>query len=464
MVSISSFLDKTIATGLLIVIALTALVQGVVEPWAVLLFEILIAILVLCWGIKAIIEKRLELIIPATIWPVAGLLGLGLIQAISITGADGIRRSLSFDVEATRGAVLLIIALLIGGLVAGNFLIHRDRLEWLSKWLTIYGLALALFAIAQYFIGPGNLWFNLWQNTSESPFGTFVNRNHFAGYMELLLPWPLVRIILRRGHWQEQLFYGIAAAWIGAAAIISLSRGGMVSILVELIFIAGCSRYFSGDKSRRNKGNIVQIGALALILVAITTGVLWMSGEKVINRITTGQNSEIRTDEEAQTFATARGDLWRESWRVFSAHPFIGVGLGAFQIAYPIYSGDQGLSKVVGQAHNDYLQMLTDGGIIGGALVIWFLLICCRGMARGVKTREPVRRAAALAGGTALLGMLTHSLFDFNLQLPSHGLLFLVSASLLWQAGQRVTEPLEAELLQAAALKDPIIEFQGSLQ
>ena len=107
----------------------------------------------------------------------------------------------------------------------------------------------------------------------------------------------------------------------------------------------------------------------------------------------------------------------RENW-------LTGVGLGAFETAYPIYSKSNG-SVIVSQAHNDYLQIVADCGVLGGALAIWFVIVLFKNLVRAVHHSDDVTSVMALGCGGGLVAMLVHSLFDFNLQIPSNALLFL---------------------------------------
>ena len=464
-VKTSAFLEQTIAIGLLVVMVFTVLAHGAVEPWSVLLFELLMTVLMLLWATKVLIDKKLILIVPHTVWPLVALLALGLVQSISVTGADGFQKSLSLDVEATHNVVLIIICLIAGILIAGNFWVSHHRLELLAKWLTFYGLALAIFAIIQHLTWNERFYWLRW-NASYAPFGPFVNRNHFAGYMELLLPWPVAMMLRRWGHWQELLFYGLAAAWIGVAAILTLSRGGMISILAELMLIVVLSLRLTHYRSkhtphssRKGRTLLLQFAAIVVILATIMSGVLWLSGQRIINRITTGQETEGNVALPAQTFAGSRGVFWLASWTIFQANALTGVGLGAYETAFSIYGGEKivGGQAVVDRAHIDYLQSLTDGGIIGGLIVLWFLIVLWRAAKRGLQLADPLRQTVALACVVSLFGLLVHSLFDYNLQLPSHSLLFVSYAAIL---GQLSTLAIEATPVPGPSL---VAEGVGNL-
>lgn len=451
-----TLLEKMIALGFVIVLASTALAFGTVEPWSILLFELQITLLMLLWGAKAIVGKEIRFFVPTVVGPLIALWLLGLLQSFSYTGADGVRKSLSLNVDATRGVLLLLTCLVAGALLAGNFLATRERLQWLAKWITIYGLALALFGIVQYLASNGQIY---WLRSTSRPtfFGPFFNRNHFAGYLELLLPWPITLALLRSEYKQEILFYSLVAVWLGIAAVVTLSRGGMISLLAELLLLAALSHrlFVEKENDQRKKLWRPQIIAVVSIFIAIVTGSLWISKEQLVRRLTTGQEMGVSSDTPAQSFETSRGEIWRKGWQIFQAHPFFGAGMGAYGVAYTIYTGDNGLNQIdTDYAHNDYLQALTDGGIVGGAIVIWFLVLASRAMGRGLRVKDKTLRAVSLACSAGLVGILVHSIFDFNLQLPSHSLLFVSYLAILDRLSALALEAPPQQLLRPVVMAE----------
>lgn len=430
-------MEKTIVTGLLVLIVFSALAHGTVEPWSVLVFEIVVSVLLLLWAAQMVVERRLRLRIPAAFWPVLALTILAIAQSLAYSGSDGLRRSLSLDVDATRGAVMMLLAMLAAMLLAANFLATDERRQTLLKFLTWYGLILALFGLIQYFGWNGRYYWIRLHEGESTPFGPFANRNHFAGYMELLLAWPAVALLQRTRPRDEKLVYAVAAAWIGLAAIFTMSRGGMIAIVAELLLIAALSGYVLRKPTEKPphilRERFKQGGVILAILAAIVVGVLWLGAERVVNRLSPDQPETPQS-----SFAASRGQVWRGALKVFRAYPWTGAGLGAFDVSYAIHSGETGRDGVVtGHAHNDFLQILADAGLVGAAILIWFLWTLVRGWQRGLKSESLVQRTTALACCAALFGLLVHSLFDFNLQLPSHALLFLVLASIDTNKGVR---------------------------
>ncbi len=425
-------LGRMIAVGFLLAVVFTALAHGAVEPWSVFVFEAIVLALVTVWAIKIIADKRLVITIPKTALPVAALVMVGLAQSLAVEDGAGRWTSLSKNVEATRGAVTVLIFLLVAFIIAANFFVTRERLLALANFLVIYGLAMALFALVQHFTWNGKFYWLRPNTVSISPFGPFVNHNHFSGYMEMLIAVPIALIITRAVSREMRLMCGFAAVMMGIASIMSLSRGGMISLAAEMIFIVFVSlklarkrRQTSGERAARARFPFAASQALAAVFIAaiIIAGVFWIGADAVITRVTQGQ--DVSAGGEKESFHSSRGWVWRDTLSMISANPLLGVGLGAYGTAFPIYSKSDGSLRVP-QAHNDYLQVLADCGIVGGIIALWFLVALFRSFAAGVRLHDPLLRALALAGGAGAFAILVHSVFDFNLQLPSNALLFLL--------------------------------------
>ena len=431
----SNLLDKAIVCGLLAAVVFTTLALGTVEAWSVAIFELIVVVLMLLWAAKVIVEKRIEIRIPPAALPLGALVLVGLAQSIALTGSSGQTSSLSMDVEATRGAVAVIFFLFVSFLIAANFFDTPQRLRALANFLIIFGLALAVFALVQHFTWEGKLyWMRRVTSSGAGTGGPFVNRNHFAGYMEMLIPIPVALAFSRTTRGETRMFYGFAAAIMSIAEAASLSRGGMVSLAAGLLFLAAISVRRSRDRShpeRKSSFNLHPAFLIVVMLAAIAAGVVWIGADfDILKRIT--------HDPLTTTLATDRRGVWGDTLTMFRAHPILGIGLGAFETVYPIYGRGDG-SFVIQFAHNDYLQVLADGGIVGGAIALWFIIVIARAVMQVTRSADPFLRALGLGSAAGVFALLVHSLFDFNLQIPSNALLFLLLAAILSRAGAAVS-------------------------
>jgi len=426
-------LDKAIAVLLLAIVAFTALAHGAVEAWSVAAFQAMTILVMLAWAWKAAIEKRIRINVPSAALPLAALALLGLAQSAF---------DLSMDAEATSYATAGLFFMLLLFVAGANCFDERARLHSLSTFIVALGLALAVFALVQHFTWNGNIYWVRPNTQGGTPFGPFVNRNHFAGYMEMIIPLPLAFVMLRAGRSEARLFYGFAAAVMGLSLIVSLSRGGMISLLSSLVFVAALGTWMKA-RSRNERPTIMSrllhpASVLLLVGTAIIAGIIWIGPDPVVKRLAQDIGQEVTQDGLAQPGSPAtpasRPTIWRDTLELIKANPVVGVGLGAFATAYPIYSQGDG-SIVIAQAHNDYLQVLADAGVVGLGLALWFLVLVFRQVARGVRSRDPLVAALALGSGGGVFAMLVHSLVDFNLQLPSNALMFLLLSATATRAG-----------------------------
>jgi len=439
-------IDSIIALGLMVVMAGATLAFGAVEPGAMAALGLSIIALLVLWGIKGVVDRRLEIIAPSTALPLVALISLGVLQGVTITGSGGKRSSISLDAEATRLATEVLLTLLIAFLLSANFLAKAPALTWLRNFLIFFGLALAVFGLIQRFTWNGKFYWMIELSVQPpSPFGPFVNHSNFAGFVEMIAPIPVALILRRAVRGGLAVFYGFAAAMMGLAVIMSLSRGGMISLVAGLMFVVAFG--FKGSRDRgvgsrewgMGKGKsplpiplaASRAGAIIVMLITIGVGVWWIGADPVIRRVEESKLAPKSMDAgRGETFFRSRGWIWRDTAAMIRDRWALGVGIGAYQTAFPIYSSHDG-SLLVGQAHNDYLQIMADAGVFGAVIALWFIFLVARDTVRASRHGSRVMSGTALGAAGGMFALFVHSLFDFNLQIPSNALLFLVLTSVV---------------------------------
>jgi O-antigen ligase len=437
----SAFFEKALLVILLLAVVFSALAQGVVDAWSIAVFELLGVLSILGFGCRLVAQKNLQINLPTLLLPVVAFLILGLAHSLSFTDGAGERQSLSRDVEATRKAIFVLFFLVAFLIIAANLLTNRKRLSTVLNFLVGYGLAMAMFSLVQFFTWNGKFYWFRPNRNGASPFGPFVSHNHFAGYMEMLIPLAVVMALAEGRKLEARLFYGFSALLMSTAAVASLSRGGMISLAATVLFIAFCQVTLRISRQSRRGSPAPSPGRSATLIkglllacaavVAIFIGILWVGPDRLAGRMTGNGAGGAANQEE--TFFTSRGWIWQDTWTMIKANPVLGVGIGGFETAYPQYSHSDG-ALIVGQAHNDYLQVLADAGLLGGLLALWFLALIFREIFRGIKSRDALLSAIAQGSGAGIFAILVHSIFDFNLQLPSNALLFLLLVAVLSQS------------------------------
>ncbi|HEY6329007.1 MAG TPA: O-antigen ligase family protein [Blastocatellia bacterium] len=418
-------IDATITIGLLAALVFTALAFGGVEPWARALFELLVTGLTALWVLRTIVAGRIKLQVPAVALPLALLMVWAAVQGIPRQGPSGNFASISMDAEASRNTAVVLLFLLLYTLLCTTFFAATERIQAAVKFLIIYGAVLALFALIQGLTWNGAFYWV--RPTQVHGFGPFANRDHFAGYMEMLAPLPVALLIAGVVPRDLRPLTAFAAVIMGTSIVASLSRGGILSFIIGVAFVLAASETRSDMRGRRG----LKILAAAAILAGVVAGTLWIGAAPIINRAAESLNQSAGS----QPDYYSRKWLWRDTWALIQKHPLTGTGAGAFETAFPAYSHGAG-QYIVQQSHNDYLQLAADCGVTGAVFGAGFLVLLYRAYKRALNSGNRSLSAITLGCGGGIFALLTHSLFDFNLQILSNALLFLFLVAIIYAIGK----------------------------
>lgn len=365
-------------------------------------------------------------------WPLVGMIVLGLFQLLPLRAPDNAglslspAKSLSLDPYATRLVLVQVASLLIYFAATLIFTDMPRRLRTLVRTITIFGFFLAMFGLTQSFTSDGTrvYWFR--QLAQSTAFGPFINRHHFAGYMELTIALPLGLLFSGAIERYKRPLYAFAAAMMGVALIMTNSRGGIISLGAEILFLAvvagpGLNRGERQPRGRRIRSALLRAGLAFGLIVVLIGGTIAIGGSEVFTRLLGTPSAEDPT--------TGRGHFWNVTLDVIKAYPVVGSGLGSFSVIYTRYDTRNGYLRLE-QAHNDFLQTLADGGIVGGALGLGFILILFRQGFTRRETEDKFRRGVATGALAGCFAVLVHSFFDFTLHTTANALLFLILAAL----------------------------------
>jgi O-antigen ligase len=398
-----------IRTGICVLVAFAVLAHGAVEPWSEAVLEIGAAVLLLVWSWKVLTLGELKWVWNPLLWP---LLGFWLVAAfqlvIGITAVPFLSR-----IELLKYSAL--VALFFLCVQSYRTRAHWRRFVW---FLLSLGFAVSLFAILQHFTFNGKLYWVRELQYGGIPFGPYVNRNHFAGLMELLIP-PGLAIQILGGERRDQLPLVTLFTLLPIGALfLSASRGGIISFAAEVAFLTILI------VARRREKKV--LGAAALILTLGAILVSWLGIGAALDRFATYKKLE--------TSEGRRVEMLHDSLRIFQDHRVLGTGLGTLQEVFPLYETFyDGL--VVNHSHNDYAEALAETGAIGALCGLVFL-VSLFWMAWKILNVEGDPRSFAYHAGAlvACLGLLVHAGVDFNFHVPSNALIFLLQAALATSA------------------------------
>ena len=408
-------LESFIFGNLVFTAILAVLAYGTVKPWSLVLFELNALLIAVLLAVRFTFDSQADF----------GQWRLALpLLALSVWGAvQFVVPALSLDSQATKEAAVKVLASVVYFLAALHTLRSSERRRKVLIVLTVFGFAVSVFAILQRLTYNGKMYWIRPVSPYIAPYGPYGNYNHFAGFVELILPLPLAYLLFARINFEQRILWLIGVILMAVALILSGSRGGVLALGVELLtmmLIAVWAQRQGLQAEFNLAGNkLIAGGALAAVLLLVA----WIGYEPLSQRF-----SLLRQGTGEYSLVT-RTEYWRGAWRMIQDHPVTGVGLGAFPTAYPAYGRSSVKNERLEHTHNDYLQLLTDAGLIGGLIGVWFLVELLRLARRQVRQLKQMRtqeRALILGGYVAVLGIGIHSFLDFNLQIAANALLFLL--------------------------------------
>lgn len=387
----------------LLVFAVAA--HGAVEDWARTLLEIGTALSFLVWTVRAFIKRESQLVISPLLLPLAFFLLVVCSQWVFHATASSYSTRMDLD--------LLLADILILFLTSQAF---RTIEDWRGfVWFGMaFGFFISLFGILQHLTFNGKLYWLRTMHFGGIPFGPYVNRNHFAGFAELIIPLSLVPLVLGKVRRERWFLVALFAVVPIGALFLSASRGGIVSFAVEL------GALLAWLLVRRTFGtHLLSAGAVLLLAVLMVS---WLGVQEAVGRFSSLQSLEVT--------AGKRASMRADTWKIFLDHPLMGTGLGTLQTVFPAYETLYD-GKVVNHSHNDYLEALAETGLAGGLCCAWFLGVLFFDSLRRLTQPGPSFISTLhLSGLIACLGLLAHSLVDFNLHIPANAMLFFVMANL----------------------------------
>jgi O-antigen ligase len=332
-------------------------------------------------------------------------------------------RPLSFDAAATRLA-LARAALYVLVFWSARAVFSRGGLRTVVRTIAWFGLALSVIAIVQHALSPTRL-YGLWPPLSRAsmpaPYGPFINRNDLATWLIIALPltagYVLARIEAARASRSIESAVDARTIWLGAALCLmvaalfaSTSRSGLAG------GAAGCLCLLAVSRPRLRPGRrlaaVISIAAIVALAGAYTNLPALLA----------------RVEDAFETDLAGRAAIWSETTAIVRDFWVSGVGVGAFARAMMVY---QQSSREIffNHAHNEYLQLLTEGGLLLAVPVAVALLsgFWLTGRALSADRRSMFFMRAGAAGG--LVAACVQAIWDTGIRLPANGVLFAIAAA-----------------------------------
>jgi O-antigen ligase len=350
-------------------------------------------------------------------------------EALSIAAGGPVVRgwgTLSLAPSLSLGQLFLYFCcFLFGYLVWSHIRIKKD-MEIFVWTLLASAVFQSFYGLAGFFSGSETIWGFRKIDYQGSATGTFINRNHFSGYLEMIFPISLGYVLAMANFFsrkpgdrlrekllwfgqerqQKMFLLSVISVLIGLGIFFSYSRMGIFVFFVTILLLIFA---ISAFKIRRKRSFKVVRTIFLVVLVAVATNGI----DPIFKRFS---NENVLKD--------ARATFFANSFKLIGQYPLTGVGLGGFVYAYPtvrkIY--DPGL---VDHAHNDYLELAAEAGLIAALLLVAAALIALVwAVGRWRKRRDPLVRGVTLGAVLGIVAILIHSLTDFNLQIPANAATF----------------------------------------
>jgi O-antigen ligase len=390
---------------------------GAVQPWAWATLTALALLLLFAWGVGCVQQGVLRIAWSPLYWPALGFFFLGAMQFFA---------HLTLDRVSARESLLklgtdLILFFLAGQLLAAG----ADRSRVLVGFgfaVAVFAFVLSMFAILQFFTSGGQIY---WVVMSPGwTFGPYVNHNHYAGLMEMLIPISVTYIFSRPRHDPIRFLLGFAVLFPIASLLLSGSRGGLISLLAEVLILGGILALRGPGSSRKSLATAATLG-----ITAAAALFFWADPGSISKRLAT----IVQLGGPAEAELGNRLVAARDSLHILRDHPWLGIGLGSFPVAFPQYQSFPS-DFLWDHAHNDYAEALTETGVAGGALMlvalVMFFRLAFRHLGERLRTEAGWIQLGAAVG---CVGLLVHSFFDFNLHIPANAAWFAVCAAIAVQ-------------------------------
>ncbi len=421
MTRLSRALDAGIEIGVVALLLFAPLPYGGVRPWAQAAIEAGVAVVAALWLVRMLAAGEFTVRRHPAFWPGCLMAAVVMLQAL-VPGR-------SVSPYATGESARLYLAYFVLLVVLSGYLSTRARILRLTWTLVALGAAAAVLGLMNFALGAQPLLWLPKSLTHDRLTTTFLNPNHQALYfsMSLFLALGLLLRPSRRGD-SDTRMAGRGSRRLGASVVLvglifvlgmalalTMSRGAIVSTLgglVILLVLVAAGR-------ARGRLPFLIVGGL----VATTAYAAWVGLESTAARLISVARDPV---------VELRWPIWEATLRMAMETPLLGVGLGGFQDAFTrVRPTAVAFDKLIDFAHNDYLQLFAEAGVVGLGLLVWALVAFGMFVVRRLRQRrDPFVKGLTIGGTCALVVAALHSLVDFGLHRPGNALVVVAVAAL----------------------------------
>jgi O-antigen ligase len=446
---------KIIDYGILGLIVLSPLPAASVYEWSILVIQLAVLVMLGAYILMTEKPQNNELLMNSLKWPKVLFIGFFVFLVVQVVplpkflvkifslSSYSFQESFLPDFSNLKLVSFSLIpthTLREGLEILSYFLLGFIIIKTVTDWrqiVRIYyaligmGVFQALYGLFELYNKNPRILFYEKMYHLDSVTGTFVNRNHFSGYMEMVIPLAIGLAIAKTSlhsltemRWRDRflrlsekglstgLLVSLGIVVMAVAVIFSKSRSGLFLLVFSFILFFGLTIVFFRRTREQKKRTKNFIAAVFIIIIFVS---LYIGIDATIERFALDK-----------LLREGRPTYWKNTVGIFADYPLLGTGLGTFPSLYPDKEAEETLIRLY-HTHNDYLEYLSELGIVGMSLLlggILYLLIKSFLVWKG--RRNPEVKGLGLGGIVAIICILIHSLTDFNLHIPANMLLFTV--------------------------------------
>ena len=405
-IMLSTSLSSITRYSIYALLIFTPLARGSVQGWAVTTIHLVTLIALTAFLIEKSMTRKWQWIKTPLDKPIIILLILLILSTIF-----SLHRQTSF------WSMILLLNYLTIFYLTIHTVRTRSQLRQLVYLIIGIALFLAVFGLFKRFgVNPFPWWdYGELKYSPDLLSATYGNHNHLAGYLAMAI--PLILGLFLTGFKGGRLFIMIYITFLLITALVlSLSRGGWASFLVSLAFM--CFALITSKYFKRKRF------LTALIVGFLTVAFIVLASTPVVERVRT------MFEKEEEASFSSRLVAWGGIVQMIKDYPLIGAGTGTFASVFTQYQ-PPGLKARFTMAHNDYLHLFSEVGLLLIPIIIWMIIALYKKGFQKLKNPSRLVRGVTLGALTGIIAILFHSIADFNLHIPANAILFTILGALV---------------------------------
>jgi len=411
--------EKGVLGLVLAILAWSVLALGSTRPQDFLIVQWLTVALLAVWTVRFIVNPKHRLLWPPVCWPVLAFVVYAVV------------RYCTADVEyLARQELIRVLVYAVIFFVVINNLHKQEPSQIVGLTLIFLAMVLSIYAAIQFLTETDDVYslaghFKKLEGARKRGSATFINPNHLAGYLEMVLPLALAFTLTGRFSQLMKVILGYAAIMIFVGITVTFSRGGWLATAASLAAL-----FYWMVRQR-------DYWKRALIVLAVFSCLFAVTLAKA--RVSVNRHERFDISKQVEDI---RFSLWEPAKTMWKDHFWFGVGPNHFDYRFRQYRpNDFNLQYRPERVHNDYLNTLVDWGLTGALLVAacwgafyWQVFRGWRFVQRSqsdLGAKRSTRSSFVLGGAIGLLAILVHSYLDFNMHIPANAILAVTIMALV---------------------------------